>query len=55
MTTGTIVHATVNADGTISWGRSWSISGAIIAGGPPGGDYVPLGVAGLHYVSPGYQ
>ena len=52
---GTIVHATVNADGTIGWGRSWSISGAIIAGGPPGGDYVPLGVAGLRYVSPGYQ
>jgi len=46
---GTLVHSTVNADGTISWANSWAISGFITPGDPPGGDYVPLGVAGLHY------
>jgi hypothetical protein len=30
------------------------VTGAIREGAPPGGDYVPFGVAGLSYTSPGY-
>ena len=52
---GTIVHSTIDLEGTISWASSWAIGGAISPGVPPGGDFVPLGVAGLNYVSPGYQ
>ena len=52
---GTVVHSTVNLDGTITWANTWGISGNITAGDPPGGDFVPLGLAGLDYVSPGYQ
>jgi hypothetical protein len=32
-----------------------SVTGVIKKGPPPGGDFVPAGVAGLNYVSPGYQ
>jgi hypothetical protein len=53
-TDGTVVHSTVNVNGTISWSTPWAIPGFVISGTPPGGDYVPLGVAGLNYVSPGY-
>jgi len=35
--------------------NSPQISGYITAGLPPGGDFVPVGVAGMSYVSPGYQ
>jgi hypothetical protein len=39
---------------TLSFPRSAQISGAVTAGMPPGGDYVPAGLAGITYVSPGY-
>jgi len=31
------------------------VTGSITEGVPPGGDFVPVGVAGIHYRSPGYQ
>lgn len=34
---------------------STDISGQVYAGTPPAGDFVPVGTAGLGYVSPGYQ
>jgi hypothetical protein len=40
--------------GTLSFPREPQIQGVIHAGVPPGGDFVPLGVAGIDYVSPGY-
>jgi hypothetical protein len=52
---GTVVHSTVNSDGTISWSQTWAVSGFVSPGDPPGGDFVPLGVAGLGYLSPGYR
>jgi hypothetical protein len=52
---GTIVHSTINPDGTITWSSSWTIPGAVSPGVPPDGDFVPSGIAGLNYVSPGYQ
>ena len=52
---GTVVHSTINPDRSITWAHSWAIPGVIRPGDPPGGDYVPTGVAGLGYVSPGYQ
>jgi hypothetical protein len=36
-----------------SW-PSEPVSGVVKLGPPPGGDFVPAGVAGLNYVSPGY-
>ena len=36
----------------------WGVNGArarISYGTPPGGDFVPVGTAGVNYVSPGYQ
>jgi hypothetical protein len=39
---------------TLSFPHSTQISGVVTAGTPPGGDYVPAGVAGIPYVSPGY-
>ena len=52
---GTLVHSRVNGDGSISWSDTWGISGSVSPGDPPGGDFVPRGVAGLQYVSPGYR
>jgi hypothetical protein len=52
---GTVVHSTINSDGTATWSNTWSIPGHVTPGVPPGGDYVPPGVAGLNYISPGYQ
>ena len=49
---GTMVHSTVNANGTITWANSWAVSGFVTPGVPPSGDFVPVGVAGLGYVSP---
>jgi hypothetical protein len=40
--------------GVVSWSGS-RIKGSIRMGTPPGGDFVPLGAAGLGYLSPGYQ
>ncbi|HEV3096673.1 MAG TPA: hypothetical protein VG104_05975 [Candidatus Dormibacteraeota bacterium] len=51
----TAVHSTVNGKGAIGWASTWAVSGVVIPGDPPGGDYVPLGDAGLNYTSPGYQ
>jgi hypothetical protein len=41
-----------NGEGT--W-PSLPVSGYVTNGAPPGGDYVPPGVTGIGYVSPGYQ
>lgn len=40
--------------GVVSW-TDPHIDGSIRIGTPPGGDFVPLGAAGLGYLSPGYQ
>ena len=42
------------SDGVVSW-KDVHIYGSIRNGMPPGGDFVPLGIAGLGYLSPGYQ
>ena len=52
---GTVVNSAISPDGTITWANAWAVSGSVSPGDPPTGDYVPLGVAGLNYVSPGYQ
>ena len=41
--------------GTVTWPRHVRISGGIKAGVPRGGAYVPRGVAGVDYISPGYN
>lgn len=47
--------ATMSADGmTASWPQDTNLTGSIRKGLPPGGDFVPDGVAGTGYVSPGY-
>jgi hypothetical protein len=38
-----------------NWPQLPSVSGGVRDGLPPGGDFVPAGVAGLNYVSPGYS
>jgi hypothetical protein len=43
------------SDGVATWPQLTQISGGIHNGLPPGGDFVPAGVAGINYVSPGYQ
>jgi hypothetical protein len=42
-------------DGAIAWPPAAHIKGVVRPGRPPRGDFVPLGVAGRRYVSPGYQ
>ncbi len=42
-------------NGIASWPGLSNIHGSIINGLPPGGDFVPVGVAGINYASPGYQ
>jgi hypothetical protein len=37
------------------WPLFPTIVGGVALGPPPGGEFVPAGVAGLDYVSPGYQ
>lgn len=40
----------------VTWSRTRiAVDGRITQGVPPGGDFVPPGVAGLRYVSPGYR
>jgi hypothetical protein len=47
--------ATISADGSsASWPQDTSLTGVIKKGPPPGGDFVPDGVSGTNYVSPGY-
>lgn len=45
----------VNPDGSVRWQPSTGITGAILSGGPPGGDIVPSSSVGPGYVSPGYE
>jgi hypothetical protein len=42
-------------NGYLTWPRFAAITGGIKLGPPPGGDFVPAGVAGPGYVTPGYQ
>ena len=51
---GTTVHSTMNAGGTITWANAWAVYGFVTPGVPPGGDFVPLGVDGVGYVTPGW-
>jgi chitodextrinase len=46
--------AFINPDGTLGWSAATRISGVVHAGVPTNGDFVPVGVAGASYVSPGY-
>jgi hypothetical protein len=46
--------ATLSPDGTYIYWPTSNISGHATKGVPAGGDYVPLGVPGESYVSPGY-
>ena len=41
--------------GIVTWPPHVRISGGIRSGIPPGGDSVPVGVAGVDYISPAYQ
>ena len=41
--------------GLASWPTLSTLTGGVTTGLPPGGDYVPSGVAGINYISPGYQ
>jgi hypothetical protein len=44
-----------NTNGVLTWpGESW-VTGSITEGDPADGDFVPDGVAGTAYVSPGYE
>lgn len=48
--------AVASADGSeVTWPKLPFIQGSIRLGPPPGGDFVPLGLAGLTYQSPGYE
>jgi hypothetical protein len=51
---GTVVHSTINANGTATWSYDWAVSGYVSPGVPPAGDFVPPGVTGVGYHSPGY-
>lgn len=42
-------------DRSIAWPPAAHIKGVVRPGSPPHGDFVPPGVAGLRYVSPGYE
>jgi hypothetical protein len=42
-------------NGFASWPLFPAITGGVSLGPPPGGEFVPVGAAGLYYVSPGYQ
>lgn len=44
----------VSADGAKLSFPQLPVSGYVTKGTPPNGDFVPVGVAGVHYVSPGY-
>lgn len=48
-------RAILSGDGqTVTWPEDSLITGSVKMGPPPDGDFVPAGVAGLGYVSPGY-
>lgn len=48
-------HPLVITNGLGTWPSLPRTTGGVHSGPPPGGDYVPVGVAGYGYVSPGYQ
>jgi hypothetical protein len=48
-------RAFTRRDGSIAWPPAAHIKGVVRRGSPPHGDFVPPGVAGLRYVSSGYQ
>jgi hypothetical protein len=41
--------------GYATWPTLAPLNGTVTNGLPPGGDYVPAGLAGVAYISPGYQ
>jgi hypothetical protein len=45
----------VYSDGVASWPNLPTLTGSINNGPPPDGPFVPAGVAGVGYVSPGYE
>jgi hypothetical protein len=48
--------STLSADGnTLSFPKLPVISGLVKKGMPPSGDFVPAGMAGVNYISPGYR
>jgi hypothetical protein len=47
-------QAVVSPDGTQVYWPTSNIAGVVLKGRPPAGDFVPLGLAGTSYVSPGY-
>ena len=47
-------HPVVISGGYGSWPSMPNVTGGVHTGSPAGGDYVPEGVAGYGYVSPGY-
>jgi hypothetical protein len=47
-------QAQVGADGSVSWPSPVDISGSVLKGAPASGDFVPSGLAGPAYRSPGY-
>lgn len=53
-TASTSTCAGVESNSTVSWPTISQISGEVIGGLPPGGNFVPAGVAGTSYTSPGY-
>jgi hypothetical protein len=55
-TTAATCPARISADGkTASWPGLTKMTGVTKYGNPPNGDFVPAGVAGIDYVSPGYR
>jgi hypothetical protein len=51
---GDLPCAGILAAGRVSW-PALPVSGSVVLSRPPGGEFVPDGVAGDNYVSPGYQ
>jgi len=47
-------RAHVDSNGNAYYPSGGQVTGVISAGAPSGGDFVPLGLAGLNYRSPGY-
>ncbi|MCZ2804763.1 hypothetical protein O2W18_06615 [Modestobacter sp. VKM Ac-2983] len=50
-----LTNAAVISGGTACWPTMEKVAGCISEGQPPAGDFVPAGLAGAGYVSPGYN
>lgn len=50
-----VTDPVVIENGFAHWPTMPDVTGGVHEGAPPGGDFVPAGVAGLGYVSPGYD